>query len=184
MKASRNFCKYALKQSKGKKTCPFKIEQHLEKNFEVEREDMTSNKQGLLVKVKNQAAFREILKLTKIDDIPCSKSPHKSYNSSKGLIYVAQYDIQDEESFKGGLKEKYDIAEVYAKWIRCRNIGAKPYLVTFNGSLLPECISIPREQKDLRVYQYYPKPLFCKNCLLYTHTQKNCRNPVRCANCS
>ena len=49
---------------------------------------------------------------------------------------------------------------------------------------LPEYIEIPGEQSQTKVYEYLARPMMCKNCLEYGHTQKHCRySSPTCGKC-
>ena len=94
----------ALEQRK--KICPFKLENYLEGKFEVKRNDITTNKRGYLIKVTSQTVYAAILQEKKMMGVLCTCKPHRSFNASRGLVYITEYDIQNEESFKQGMMDK------------------------------------------------------------------------------
>ena len=73
--------------------------------------------------------------------------------------------------FIAGLKEKYqEIEDVKrAFWIKPQNKACNPFLLTFRTSDIKTWIKIPGESKQTNVYEYKEKPMFCIQCLEYTH---------------
>ena len=81
------------------------------------------------------------------------------------------------ESFKTGLVKRYDVKEVMsASWIVSKSSYGKSFLLTFKRSIPPAFFEVPGEAKNIKVYEYKQKSLFCTNCLEYTHSKRNCKN--------
>lgn len=53
--------------------------------------------------------------------------------------------------------------------------------ITFDGCILPDYLVIAGLR--VRVRAFYSKPMFCKNCCEFNHTEKFCRRKPRCARC-
>ena len=121
-------------------------------------------------------------------EVPCKVQLHGSFNESKGLVYMQEFDISKDtivESFKAGLVKRYDIKEVVpASWIVPKSSYRKPFFLTFKRSIPPAFIEVPGEAENIKVYQYKQKPLFCTNCPENTHSKRNCKNSKRCQLCS
>ena len=83
---------------------------------------------------------------------------------------------------KEGLKKTYgSVADVTeATWIRSRSMYSKSYLVTFQQSEQPKSLQIPGEQTATKVYVYRMRPLFCVQCLEYSHSKGKCERQQRC----
>ena len=59
-----------------------------------------------------------------------------------------------------GLMEDEKIQNVeLAKWIKTRNVNAKPLLITFWKKRIPEYLKIFGEDTKCRVYKYAKKPM-------------------------
>ena len=121
----------------------------------------------------------------KIEGVPCRIMLHPTFNTSKVIIYLHDFDLDDVEQFERDLKQHYDIAEVVkATFIRTRNDQTTAFLLTFNNVNPPDTIYIPGERDDTGVYPYRAIPIMCKKCQNYGHTAKWCNNAVRCRKCS
>jgi len=168
-----------------RKTCPFNIEAFFKTKYGILRENLRREKQGIIVKTSNRTETDSVTQLTSILGIPCQVALHQTYNQSKGLIYITEYDVQDEALFCQELSSRLNADEVRkANWIRCREANTSAFLVTFKNPHCPAYIQIPGESRQSKVYEYRPRALFCTNCLEYSHKDKRCTNPTRCSNCT
>ena len=62
----------------------------------------------------------------------CEITEHPKYNSTKGLIYVYEYDIDNIEDFRAGLQSNYNISEVQAApFIKMKSEQARAFILTF-----------------------------------------------------
>lgn len=165
--------------------CPFKIEKFWTSQFELKRENITTVKKGFIIKTSPGQQITKLLKLNKILNVKCTVTTHHSYNSSKGIVYIRDYDIKNIPSFEEGLKMNCNVSEVtQAHWIKPKNDDCKAFSVSFNQTRTPNSIYIPGEQSRTKVYEHFPRPLFCKNCLEYNHTKNHCPNQIKCQNCT
>ena len=58
-------------------------------------------------------------------------------------------------------------------------------MITFKSDKLPEYIRIPGEADRTRVYEYRDRPMLCKKCNRYEHTEKRCLISVpACGRCA
>ena len=106
-----------------------------------------------------------LTQLNFVEEKPCTTTPHKYYNQSKGIIYIEEYDVTDIVEFENGLKSKYDIAEVIkADFIKAKNDDTTPLLITLNSDSLPETLYIPGEKSDTIIYQFKNQPMICRQC--------------------
>jgi len=181
-----NVCEYYEIKTKNevlRKMCPFKTEKFLVDSLGISRENITIDKNNYIVKCENKAQSKKAANLKTILDIPCRFVLHENFNRSKGLIYTRNYSLAVAEQFLIKLKTRFDLFDaVVADWIKPRNEHTKPLLLTFNTSTPPNTIEIPGDR--LKVYEYLPRPLFCRKCLEYSHTLKRCTNAQRCQKCS
>ena len=127
------------------------------------------------------AQARKISSLTTILDAICSVSEHRFYNNSKPLIYISELDINNLDSFYNNLRKRHNIEEVTpAAWIKSRNSNSRPFLLTLGSTTTTNYIDMPGEVGRTKVYEYRQRPMFCNNCLEYTHSKKKCRSDVPC----
>jgi len=184
--SSEQFCEYYKINADStllRKKCPFRIEKYLTSKLDVRQENISSDKRNYIIKCESKSQSNKAANLKTVLDIPCSVSLHEFFNQSKGLIYVKSFMMANEERFLAKLKSRFNLCDVVAaEWIKPRDEHTKPLLLTFNSSTPPYTIEIPGER--LKVYEYLPRPLFCKRCLEYAHTQKRCGNAQRCQRCS
>ena len=107
----------------------------------------------------------------------------RNYDSTNGLIFTTEFNVEDTESLQAGLGNKYNVSQVQqAFWMKSKNEKLTPFLIKFAQSKVPDYISIPGQQ-NIKVYPYLPRLLFCGKFLLYTHRAKNCQNRERCSKC-
>ena len=101
------FLQIEIDQEDVRKMCPFKLEKFLTSNCGIKREGIISERNCYIIKVTSAEQYKNIMKLTAICQIPCKvfdNSPAlRIYNSTKGLVYITEYEVKNEESFKEGL---------------------------------------------------------------------------------
>ena len=102
----------------------------------------------------------------------CSVTLKNSYfNRSKGIIYIHEFDIDDLEDFKAGIKENYDVAQV-EPITYITGVSTKVFLTTFESETPSDVIYIPGERPDTRVYPFYEKPKLCKHLSIRTSEEQ------------
>ena len=122
---------------------------------------------------RNQAV--NILTISSIKNYQCKASIHPVLNFSKGLIFLREFDLAEEElpSFKADLKENCNIVDIEpASFIKSKS---KAYIVTFRGNKLPYSIYIPGERSDTTISPFINRPMLCRQCWTYGHTKKRCK---------
>ena len=106
-------------------------------------------------------------------------------NKYKGLIYIYQYNLDDFEEFKEGLKEHNIFDATLVSWIKPRTPFTKAVLLTFRDYNMPEYIEIPGEQSKSKIYEYVTRPQTCGKCLDFRHGVKYCKSIHQiCTKCS
>lgn len=184
----REYSKYLeikISSEKLNKVCPFKLEKFFKTKFNIKRDDIRTQKDHMIVKTTNHHQTSEMCKLKKIFEHSCEVVPYDEFNTSKGLVYITEYDIRNDKTFFEELKKRLDASEIQrADWTRTRNLTTTAFMITFKTTNPPAYINIPGEQKEIKVYEYLPKPYFCKQCLDYSHNKKHCTFSPRCAKCT
>ena len=112
--------------------CPFVLERLFAETFKIKRKEIASVRDGYIIKVNSSEELTRMKATTKIQDSECEVTDEGSalrmYNSTKGLIYVNEYDITRYDSFEEGLKRKYNVSDVnQASWIKSRNTNTTPF---------------------------------------------------------
>jgi len=185
----QNFTKYYVVNIEGeqkRKVNPFKAYKEIEKVIGAKPADMTSlGRNALLITVGNQQQGEMILRMDKIDDKKCNVTPHKTFNTSRGLLYISEFDISAQELAEG-LRDQAVIDVTEAHWIKVRRPEVKVFLATFNQDTPPDTVKIPGESLRTRISEYHERPMQCKICQEYGHTSKRCSqsNNPRCGRCS
>ena len=114
------------------------------------------------------------------------KSVRTFFNSCKGLVFIQNYHISDISSFTSGIDEQCRVKEVEeATWVKPRRETTQVLLISFKSDKLTEFIRIPGEAERTRVYEYKDKPMMCRKCCKYGHTDKRCfSSVVVCGKCA
>ena len=136
------------------------------------------------LKTVNAEQSEKCQKITMLANQKCSIKPHPKFNSSQGLIFTRDYNYRAED-IQTELKDQYGVSEVKeATFIKGRS-GTTAFIVTFDREETPYSISIPGERSDCTVSPFLSRPMMCKKCLAYGHTQKRCKKEEpRCKSCS
>ena len=115
-------------------------------------------------------------------DVPVKVTPHRSLNSSKGVIRCLDIkDCSDEEILDNLASQNVSHLHrisVVREGVR-KNTGT--FIVTFNTPILPKTLKIGYLQ--VRVETYIPNPVRCFNCQRYGHFKTNCSRPATCEKC-
>ena len=172
-----------LNEGDRRKTCPYKSQKFLKEKLNVTDTQLTVSKTGYIIKSITEQQTRKLIETKNIAGMTCSVMEHKTYNESKGLIYLNDVPTENEDYFTQKLITRFDLKEASpAKWIKISNPNTKPYLLTFNKPKPPAVLSIPGQ--ILKVSEYKPRPLFCTKCLMYGHSKNRCDKPQLCRNCT
>lgn len=147
---------------------------------------------ALLVEVSHSAYAENLLKMTRIGETSVKVSPHRSFNSSRGVVRFGRTsgDFSNDE-IKQALNSSQrnrnlpHVSEVF-RLIVNRNGEKKAtgtFFLTFESTTLPSKISLGFELFEVEAY--VPLPRRCYKCQRYGHGTRNCRaKEPKCANCS
>ena len=110
-------------------------------------------------------------------------SPHRTKNSSRGVIFCPDLaDMEDEETATG----LYESGVAGARRIRTKNGGAlvPPHsiILAFDSADLPKEVHVGYEV--LKVRPYVPSPMRCFRCLRFGHTRDYCKGKSTCGTCA
>ena len=144
---------------------PFEIKRAIREKSGSNPEAIASEgRQAFTIRVGSEEQGRNLVKVKEIKGEQCSVEKHSYFNRSKGIIYIHEFDIDDLEDFKAGVKENYNVAQVEPiTFIKLRYALTKVFLITFKSETPPDVIYIPGERSDTRVYSFHEKSKLCKN---------------------
>ena len=137
---------------------------------------VSESSSAYVVKTASRYQAVNILTISSILNYQCKASIHPNLNFSKGLIFLREFDLAEEDlpSFKADLKESCGVADIeHASFIK--STRSKAYIVTFRGNKLPYSIYIPGERSDTTINPFINRPMLCRNCWSYGHTTKRCK---------
>jgi len=142
----------------------------------------------LLVEVTQEKHARSLLNLKVFSccgvDYPVSVQPHRSLNSSKGVVRCAEFKLfKDDEEIAEILSHE---GVIKAQRISLTKDGQRlptgTVFLTFNAPLLPEKIKVGF--MVVRVDPYIPNPMRCFKCQKFGHTASRCKRPAVCSVCA
>ena len=165
---------------------PFKIQNEIQEITGEKVKELTGmNKSKLTLQTKSAEQTAKCLNISSLAGKTCKINLHPKFNTCKGLIFLRQFETDDTEEFKINLQEYYDIENVEKATFIKTKPGVTPYILTFNQENTPYTLYIPGEISDTVINPFIPRPMMCKGCLEYGHTQKRCKKSVlRCKKCS
>ena len=187
-KAPHVFDKFFIIESteQGKnfsKTSPFVIEKTLFSTI-----GNTSNvkilKDGkLLVEILREKQATNLKKLESFCNIKCRITPHRTLNTSKGIIRDRRLYCCSEEEIQENLASQ---GVTHVKRIKIRKdkdlVNTNTLILTFNNPTRPTKLKIFFQV--IPVSPYIPNPLRCFCCQKFGHHENNCRNPPVCGHCA
>ena len=140
----------------------------------------------LLIEVDKKHHAINLLKTTRLHDIQVEISPHRTLNSSKGVIYCDNLEGYTDEQVLEGLQQHHSnasVTEVYR--IKTRREGqfhpTHLFIITFDTPEIPKEIRVA--YNNIKVKLYIPNPRRCFNCQMYGHGKTHCKRPLACAKC-
>lgn len=137
----------------------------------------------LLLEVHDKTQYERLTNLVAFGDIRVSVTPHRSLNTTRGV--VSEQDLLDlsEAELLEGWKEEHVINVQRIKIRRDdKEIPTKHLILTFHTSTLPEYVQTGYVK--IRVRPYIPNPRRCFKCQRFGHGSQSCRGRSTCAKCA
>lgn len=139
---------------------------------------------NLLILVKSQKIAECFLSKKVLSNLcPISVKLHEHLNSSKGTVYapclinVPESEILEEMKSQG-------VTDVY-KFKKVEDGNQRPTgLVLFTFDLFRPPSTVNVGWYNLKVEEYFPNPMRCRNCQLLGHTAKRCKGNASCDTCN
>ena len=136
----------------------------------------------LLIEVDRETFSTKLLAVKHIAGIPVKVSPHRTLNTSKGVIRTQEIKNTTNEELKTQLKRQ-GVSD--AKIITIRKNGdiikLNTAVLTFNFPKPPADIKVGFELCPVQLY--IPHPLRCFKCQQFGHHQEGCKRERVCGRC-
>jgi len=165
------------------KLSPFVIDKFLKANIGT-LDDLKRLRGGqLLIKTSSHSYSSKLLGLTDLAGVPVKATPHRTLNSSKGVIRCSELKHASEDEIASELAHQgvVDCFNIKVKGQDGVRRNTNTYILTFNTAALPKHIKIG--YIHTKVEMYIPNPLRCFQCQKYGHSKNVCRNTAVCARC-
>lgn len=162
---------------------PFAIAKGI-KGLSGEPKSITKLRNGsLLVECATQLHSNMLLKSTSLIDRPIRVSPHRTLNSSKGVIRCRDLRGVSEAEMKTELASQ-GVTDVYRVLVRKgeERVPTDTFFLTFCKTTLPRSIKVGYLQ--VTVSLYVPSPLRCFKCQKFGHVRDRCKEEEKCGVCS
>ena len=119
----------------------------------------------------------------KLGDNRFAELATRSLNYTKGTIYTPYLNNVSDDEIVSELASQ-SVVEIYkfTRNIDGKQIPSGVILISFDLYNLPDKINV--SWHSVKVREYIPNPMRCKNCQLLGHTSKRCQNPTSCVNCN
>ena len=166
------------------KLSPFAVEKGILGRYGTVKKVSKMRTGGLLIEASRATQARMILDTTCFMGIEVTASPHRSLNTSKGVIrdYGKDlYDMDEAEIIKELADQGVQGVSRFILKKEDREIKTNTYFVTFATSSPPEKLRIG--YYFVEVKRYIPNPLRCFQCQEFGHSKKFCKKQLRCWKC-
>lgn len=168
--------------SKISNLSPFVIEKQIESIAGVPKSVKKLRTGNLLIEVDKPSHSKNLMSITTFFGLPCKCYPHRSLNSSRGVIRCPDLAGVSETEIVEGLKEQH---VTFARRITIKKenkqIPTNTIILTFGTSILPRTIKVG--YLITKVDVYIPNPLQCYNCFKFGHNERNCKGDHACHLC-
>jgi hypothetical protein len=161
---------------------PFVIQKFLQCRVGNVRSAKKLQSGSVLIEVENSSQASSVSQLEMFVDQPIKVTPHRTLNSSRGVIRCRDLRDCDDDEVLTNLKSEgvTSVKHIFAT----RNGIKEPtntFILTFN------CPSVPSHLKvgymRVAVEPYILNPLRCFGCQRYGHGKATCRRATVCARC-
>lgn len=116
-------------------------------------------------------------------DVKISVTPHRSLNSSQGVISEPDLMKESDSDILDGMRDQ-GVTAVRRIMIRRdgNEIPTKHVILTFDRCTLPQSVTAGFLHCEVR--PYIPNPRRCFKCQRYGHSTNSCRGRLTCAKCA
>jgi hypothetical protein len=137
----------------------------------------------VLIQVRTKVQATNALAMSTWIDQAITVTPHRSLNTSRGVIRCREFHDCDESEVLEALCNE-GVTEVKRMMTKKNGMLEKTntFIVTFGLPSPPKSIRVA--YMKLNVDPYVPNPLRCYNCQRFGHGKSNCKRKAICAKCS
>ncbi|GFX27174.1 putative RNA-directed DNA polymerase from transposon BS [Trichonephila clavipes] len=137
----------------------------------------------LLIETNSAVQSKSYLSAKTFLDSPLLVTPHKSLNSSRGVISEPDLLYTSEAEILEGFSDQ-GVVQVRRITLKkdTRIIPTKHLILTFNSPKLPN--TIKAGYLNCKIRPYIPNPLRCYKCQRFGHSQTSCRGQLTCSRCA
>ena len=140
---------------------------------------------GLMIECQRRQQPLNLLSLKQIHSIAISSTPHRTLNTSRGVIRYRDEDL-DDLSDEEICEELAPQGVIHVKrFISKRNgqtVKLNTFLITFNFPTILS--SIRMGLYNDKVSPYVPNPIRCIKCQIFGHGKGQCNGKLKCFKCS
>ena len=137
----------------------------------------------LLIEVDRETHSTKLLAITELAQVPVKVSPHRTLNTSKGVLRTPELKNTTREELLTQLK-KQGVTDARMVTIKKNGemIRVNTAILTFNRPTPPATLKVGFGR--CTVQPYVPSPLRCFKCQQFGHHQDNCSKAKVCAKCA
>ena len=137
----------------------------------------------LLIEVDRESHSTKLLKITELANVPVKVSPHRTLNTSKGVLRTPELKNTTREELIDQLKQQ-GVTDARMVTIKKNDVIIKvnTAILTFNRPTPPATIKVGFERCN--VQPYVPSPLRCFKCQQFGHHQDSCKREKVCGRCA
>ncbi len=161
---------------------PFAISKGIEGLIGTAKDIKRLRSGDVLVEVNRSSQAEILLKADKLALVPIKVSPHRSLNSSRGVIRCPDIKSCLDEEILEGLSSQ-NVTHIHR--ILITRDGAKQptgtFILTFNSPTPPATVKVGYLQ--VKVDTYIPNPIRCFKCQRYGHFKSTCKRSEACEKC-
>ena len=136
----------------------------------------------ILVECAKKSHADNLLRASTLAGVGIKASPHRTLNSSKGVIRTRDLDDVDEEEIAHELKPQgvLNVRRIVIKKDN-KSIKTGTYILTFGKPFPPQNLKIG--YLSVNVDAFIPNPLRCFQCQKFGHGKDRCKNEIICFKC-
>ena len=136
----------------------------------------------IVVHVEKKAHAINLLRTTRFAQHTVKCTPHRTLNSSKGILRCRDLEHDSDDYILNCLKSQ---GVVHVKRFNTKINGVikktNTFLLTFNTPTLPKDIKVG--YMNCEISKYVPNPMRCFKCQRYGHTESRCKQELTCGKC-
>ena len=166
------------------KLSPFAVEKAIKGRFGTVKKVTKMRSGSLLIEASRPTQAKMILDTTVLIDTEVKATPHRSLNTSKGVIRDYGRDLftmSESEIVKEMTDQGVENVSRFILKKDGKEIKTNTYFITFSMSTPPEKLRIG--YYFVEVKRYIPNPLRCFQCQEFGHSRKFCKKQLKCWKC-